>query len=98
MRLAALRSGAMSTSKIRVAGVFGGRSSEHAISCATASGVLGAIDRDRIEVVPIGISPLGEGVLAAGDPDRWALRAGPGGGAVVGAEEGGELVGYGAGA
>ena len=40
----------------RVALLFGGRSSEHSISCATAGGVLGAIDRDRFEVVPIGIT------------------------------------------
>ena len=32
---------------IRVALLFGGRSSEHSISCATAGGVLGAIDRTR---------------------------------------------------
>ena len=79
----------MSKSKVRVAVVFGGRSSEHAISCATASGVLGAIDRDRFEVVPIGISPRGEWVLAADDPQRWALGSGgPGAGPVVGAERG----------
>ncbi|MGE3193472.1 MAG: D-alanine--D-alanine ligase family protein [Microbacteriaceae bacterium] len=40
----------------RVALLFGGRSSEHSISCATAGGVLGAIDRSRFEVVPIGIT------------------------------------------
>ncbi len=61
--------------KTRVAILFGGRSSEHAISCATAAGVLGAIDRDAFDVVPIGISPRGEWVLAADDPDRWKLSA-----------------------
>lgn len=40
----------------RVALLFGGRSSEHSISCATAGGVLGAIDRSMFEVVPIGIT------------------------------------------
>lgn len=72
----------MSDSRIRVAVVFGGRSSEHAISCATAAGVLGAIDRDRYEVVPIGITPKGHWVLAADDPDRWALGTGSAGGRV----------------
>ncbi len=62
--------------RIRVALVFGGRSSEHPISCATAAGVLRAIDRTRYEVVPLGISPEGEWVLAADDPERWSLRAG----------------------
>ncbi|MBX3193769.1 MAG: D-alanine--D-alanine ligase [Microbacteriaceae bacterium] len=45
--------------RTRVALLFGGRSSEHEISCATAGGVLGAIDRDRFEVVPVGITREG---------------------------------------
>src|SRR3982751_3821914 len=52
---------------IRVALLFGGRSSEHAISCATAGGVLGAIDADRFEVVPIGMTR--EGAFTLQDPD-----------------------------
>src|SRR6202046_872781 len=62
--------------KIRVAVVFGGRSAEHAVSCASAGLVLGAIDRDRYEVVPIGIASDGRWVLTSGDPARLAL--GPG--------------------
>ncbi|HSN38498.1 MAG TPA: D-alanine--D-alanine ligase A, partial [Arthrobacter sp.] len=31
----------------RVAVLFGGRSSEHAVSCVTAAGVLGAIDQTK---------------------------------------------------
>jgi D-alanine--D-alanine ligase len=54
-------------SKIRVAVVFGGRSSEHAISCLTAGSVMAVIDRDRYEVVPIGIAPDGRWVLAPAD-------------------------------
>jgi D-alanine-D-alanine ligase len=48
---------------IRVALLFGGRSSEHSISCATAGGVLGAIDRSRYEVIPIGITRDGAWTL-----------------------------------
>lgn len=62
-----------SASRPRVAIVFGGRSSEHAVSCATAAGVLRAIDRDRYDVVPIGIAPTGEWVLVADEPDRLEL-------------------------
>jgi D-alanine-D-alanine ligase len=62
--------------KPRVAVVFGGRSGEHAISCVTASSVLAAIDRSVYDVVPIGITRAGRWVLAADDPDRWALTAG----------------------
>ena len=56
--------------RTRVAVLFGGRSGEHPVSCATAAGVLRAIDRDRYEVVPIGITRAGEWVLAADDPAR----------------------------
>ena len=42
--------------KPRVAVLFGGRSSEHAVSCVTAAGVLGAINKDKYEVIPIGIA------------------------------------------
>ena len=49
--------------KIRIAIVFGGRSSEHAVSCATAAGVMSAIDRERYDIIPIGIAPTGEWVL-----------------------------------
>jgi D-alanine-D-alanine ligase len=62
--------------KTRVAVVFGGRSAEHAVSCASAGFVLGAIDRDRYEVVPIGIAQDGRWVLASGDPTLLALGAG----------------------
>jgi D-alanine-D-alanine ligase len=62
--------------KIRVAVVFGGRSAEHAVSCASAGLVLGAIDTDRYEVVPIGIARDGRWVLTSGDPARLAI--GPG--------------------
>src|SRR5919112_2400301 len=54
--------------KTRVAVVFGGRSSEHAVSCMTAAGVLRALDRDRYDVVPVGIATDGRWVLAADDP------------------------------
>jgi D-alanine-D-alanine ligase len=48
---------------IRVALLFGGRSSEHSISCATAGGVLSAIDRTRYQVIPIGITREGAWTL-----------------------------------
>ena len=65
-----------SACKVRVAVVFGGRSAEHAVSCASAGLVLGAIDRDRYEVVPIGIARDGRWVLTSGDPARLALTSG----------------------
>ncbi|MEI6591091.1 MAG: D-alanine--D-alanine ligase, partial [Actinomycetes bacterium] len=62
--------------KLRVALLFGGRSSEHSISCATAAGVLAAIDRTRFEVIPIGITLAGQFVPAVDDSEKWALGKG----------------------
>ncbi|MFD6175473.1 MULTISPECIES: D-alanine--D-alanine ligase family protein [unclassified Isoptericola] len=62
--------------KTRVAVLFGGRSGEHAISASTASGVLRAIDRDRYDVVPVGITREGRWVIAADDPERWQIADG----------------------
>jgi D-alanine-D-alanine ligase len=61
------------TPRVRVAVVFGGRSTEHAISCVSAGSVLGALDRDRYDVVPIGITAEGRWVLAPDDPARLAI-------------------------
>ncbi|MBD8080655.1 D-alanine--D-alanine ligase family protein [Cellulosimicrobium arenosum] len=62
--------------KPRVVVLFGGRSGEHAVSVATAGGVLRAIDRDKYDVLPVGITPAGQWVLAADDPDRWEIAPG----------------------
>jgi D-alanine-D-alanine ligase len=62
--------------KVRVAVVFGGRSAEHAVSCASAGLVLGAIDKDKYDIVPIGIARDGRWVLTSGDPARLALTSG----------------------
>ncbi|HEY2578951.1 MAG TPA: D-alanine--D-alanine ligase family protein [Streptosporangiaceae bacterium] len=62
--------------KIRVAVVFGGRSTEHAVSCVGAGHILAAIDRDRYDVVPVGIAQDGRWVLTADDPGRLAIQGG----------------------
>jgi D-alanine-D-alanine ligase len=64
----------MTEPRLRVAVLFGGRSSEHAISCVSAGSVLAALDRDRYDVLPIGITPDGRWVLAADDPASLAIR------------------------
>ena len=73
--------------KIRVAVVFGGRSSEHEISCVTAGSVLSVIDRDRYEVVPVGVTRTGNWVLTSGDTER--LRLDPAGGSLPSVPEDG---------
>jgi D-alanine-D-alanine ligase len=62
--------------KPRVAVVFGGRSSEHAISCVTAGSVLNAIDREAYDVVPVGIARDGRWVLESGDTTRLRIESG----------------------
>ena len=52
--------------------MFGGRSTEHAVSCISAGSVLAAIDRDRYDVVAVGIARDGRWVLAGDDPARLA--------------------------
>jgi D-alanine-D-alanine ligase len=59
--------------KPRVAVVFGGRSSEHAISVVTAGAVLRAIDRTKYDVLPIGITADGRWALTADDPERMTI-------------------------
>jgi D-alanine-D-alanine ligase len=62
--------------KLRVAVVFGGRSTEHAVSCISAGSVLSVLDRDAYEVVPVGISREGKWVLAADEPEKLAITGG----------------------
>lgn len=64
-----------SSSKPRVLVLFGGRSSEHAVSCVTAAGVLDAIDRNKYDVVPVGIAKNGQWSLVSSDPSQWSLRS-----------------------
>ena len=62
------------TQKIRVAVVFGGQSSEHTISCLSAGSVLGNLDPERFEAVPVGITRQGGWVLGTGAPEQLAIR------------------------
>jgi D-alanine-D-alanine ligase len=54
--------------------LFGGRSSEHTISCATAGGVLAAIDRDKYTVIPVGITRDGAFVLEDDAAEKFTLN------------------------
>lgn len=50
--------------RIRLVVLFGGRSAEHDVSRVSASHVMSAIDPDRYEVVPVGITRDGDWQLA----------------------------------
>jgi D-alanine-D-alanine ligase len=56
-----------------VAVVFGGRSSEHSISCISAGSVIAALDPEKYDVVPVGIAPDGRWVLESADEGHLAL-------------------------
>ena len=62
--------------KIRVAVVFGGRGPEHSVSCMGGGNMLGAIDRDKYEVIPVGITREGRWVLAADEPAKLTASQG----------------------
>src|SRR5579864_1446704 len=51
--------------KLRVGVLFGGRSGEHEVSLLSAASVLKAINQDKYEVVPIGITKSGQWVSPA---------------------------------
>ncbi|MCL4458330.1 MAG: D-alanine--D-alanine ligase [Chloroflexi bacterium] len=60
--------------KLRIGVIFGGRSSEHEISLLSAASVIKAIDPNKYDVVPIGITKEGRWLIS-GDPLK-ALLAG----------------------
>ena len=47
-------------SKLKIGVIYGGRSGEHEVSVLSANSVLAAIDRDKYEVIPIGITKDGQ--------------------------------------
>src|SRR5690348_6818994 len=53
----------MEKKKIRIGLIFGGRSGEHEVSLASAESVMANLDRNRYEVVPIGITREGSWLL-----------------------------------
>lgn len=57
--------------RTRVAVLFGGQSDEHPISCLSAASVLTALDRDRYDVVAIGITQAGQWQRVSDDPEDW---------------------------
>jgi D-alanine-D-alanine ligase len=69
--------------KIRVAVIFGGQSGEHEVSLVSGQAVMAGLDREKYEVVPIGITKEG-GWITGPDPlgalvsmsDRARLPAG----------------------
>ncbi|HEX4059265.1 MAG TPA: D-alanine--D-alanine ligase family protein [Galbitalea sp.] len=59
--------------KLTVVILFGGRSSEHTISCSTAGGVLEAMDRSKYDVIPVGITRDGAFTLEDDDSSKFVM-------------------------
>jgi D-alanine-D-alanine ligase len=66
-----MTSGDQENRKIRVAVVFGGRSDEHDVSLRSARTIMDALDPERYDVVPVGITR--EGRWISGDDPLAAL-------------------------
>jgi len=52
------------SAKIRIGVIFGGRSAEHEVSLVSALSVINALDKEKYEVIPIGIAPDGRWLSA----------------------------------
>jgi D-alanine-D-alanine ligase len=63
----------MNSRRIRVAVVYGGRSSEHGVSVVSAGSVIAALDPDKYDVVPVGITPSGQWMLTDASPESLQI-------------------------
>lgn len=72
---------ALPIKRLRVGVLFGGRSAEHEVSLRSALSVMEAMDRDKYELVPIGVSKTGEWLRMDADflegPSRALTLEGP---------------------
>lgn len=59
--------------RLRVAVVYGGRSSEHSVSCVTAGAIMSHLDPGRYEIVPVGITRDGVWTVGESDPGRLTI-------------------------
>ena len=59
--------------RLRVGIIFGGRSGEHEVSLVSAASVIRALDREKYDIVPIGIAPDGRWISS---PSALALLTG----------------------
>lgn len=60
--------------RIRVAVIYGGRSSEHSVSCVSAGAVISHLDPAKYEVIPVGITETGMWTVGESDPSQLQTR------------------------
>ncbi len=56
--------------KKTIAVLFGGQSSEHVVSCMSAANIVAQIDRNKYELLLIGITEVAEGRFSGRHPKR----------------------------
>ena len=66
----------MAHKKLRIGLIFGGRSGEHEVSLASAASVMANLDRDKYEIVPIGITSAGSWLLGVEPAQLQAAQQG----------------------
>lgn len=59
--------------KKRIVVLYGGKADEHPISCISTAGVLKAMDTERFEPIPVGITKSGQWIVDGEDPRGWDL-------------------------
>ena len=57
--------------KKRIVVLYGGKADEHPISCISTAGVLKAMDTERFEPIPVGITKSGQWIVNGEDPRGW---------------------------
>lgn len=68
--------------KLRVGVIFGGQSGEHEVSLVSAQGIMNAMDEEKYEIIPIGITKEGRW-LTSGEPMKLLQSGGSGAAAQI---------------
>jgi len=63
--------------KLRVGVIFGGQSGEHEVSLVSAQGIMEAMNKERYEIIPVGITKEGRW-LTSGEPMKLLQSGEPG--------------------
>ena len=62
--------------KKRIVVMYGGKADEHSISCISTAGVLRALDVEKFEAIPVGITKTGQWIVDGEDPRGWNMSEG----------------------
>ena len=60
----------LTTKPIKIAIIYGGRSSEHSVSCISAGAIMSHLDPEKYELYPIGITQQGTWTVGQSDPEK----------------------------